>query len=130
MQRLALLLILTFGSWLYPEAALADEYYDNCVARGHTSTDFAICGNEWVEREEAALTLAWRRVYGGQTSSSAKAALLDEQRKWIAYKDSSCKLFNVAESYGSIGWSINLPSCRARVIRERIGQLNDYESQS
>lgn len=117
--------ILTFSN-----AASADEYHARCVARGSTSTDFAKCGNELVEREEAALTQTWRRVYGGLTSHAAKTRLLAEQRKWIAYKDSACLLFTTAEEFGSMGWSIELPSCRARVIRERVNQLNDYRTHS
>lgn len=115
---------------LYSNAVSADEYYDRCVAQGRTSTDFAECGNVWVEREEVALTQAWRRVYGGLSSQSAKSSLLAEQRLWIAYKDASCRFFNTSEEFGSIGWSISLPQCRARVIHERVNQLNDYHRQN
>ena len=112
---------------LLPEKAQADEYHDRCVARGSTSTDFAICGNEWVKREEAALALTWRRVYGSFEPGPAKTKLLGEQRLWISYKDAACGLFSDSQSFGSIGWAIELPSCRAQVIRDRIELLNSYQ---
>lgn len=121
---------IVLGGALWANSASADEYYDRCVGAESTSTNFAKCGGEWVEREEAALLQAWRRAYGGLTSQSAKSSLLAEQRLWIAYKDGSCQFFNTTEEFGSIGWSISMPQCRAQVIRERVNQLNDYSRQS
>ena len=58
--------------------------------------------------------------------SEWKASLLAEQRLWISYKMASCKFYNTSEEFGSIGWSIQLPHCRAKVISDRVNQLNDY----
>lgn len=119
---------LAIGATLIASAAMADEYHDQCVARGRTSVDFSECGSSWVGREESRLMQAWKRTYGALSLPSAKARLLAEQRKWIAYKDSSCALYGAAEEFGSIGWSIALPNCRARVIRDRTDQLNEYRT--
>ena len=117
---------IALGVLCWANTASADEYYDRCVAQGQTSADYAECGNRWVEREEAALTQAWRRVYNGLSTQSARSSLLAEQRLWIAYKDAACQFFNASEEFGSIGWAISLPQCRAEVIRSRVNQLNDY----
>ncbi|MAF74419.1 MAG: hypothetical protein CL820_08410 [Croceicoccus sp.] len=117
---------IAFGALLYANSASADEYFERCVAQGSTSTDFAQCGAAWVEREEAALTQAWRRAYGSLSTQKAKSSLLAEQRLWISYKMASCKFYNTSEEFGSIGWSIQLPHCRAKVISDRVNQLNDY----
>ena len=128
LPNLASLTILGLSLYLIsPEKARADEYHERCMASAVTSTDYAECGNEWVEREESALTLAWRRVYNSFEAGTAKARLLAEQRLWIAYKDKACSLYGDTRSFGSMGWSLELPSCRAQIIRERIELLNSYE---
>lgn len=109
-----------------PIEARADAGYDQCTKRGQTSFDFNSCGQQWVKREEAALTVSWRNLYTSLKDPQAKSLLLQEQRNWIKYKDSSCRFFGIDAEYGSMGWSTFMAPCIARVIRVRIKQLDEY----
>ena len=99
------------------------------MAAGQTTLDYEKCGSEWVAREDAELNRVWRRVYGGLESRAVKRDLLAEQRRWVKYKESSCLLFRNREEFGSIGWALQFPTCRAGVIRERTDRLRQYSDQ-
>ena len=109
--------------------APADEQHERCMAAGQTTLDYEKCGSEWVAREDAELNRVWRRVYGGLESRAVKRDLLAEQRRWVKYKESSCLLFRNREEFGSIGWALQFPTCRAGVIRERTDRLRQYSDQ-
>ena len=51
----------------------------------------------------------------------SKAALLSEQRLWIAYKDKSCAWW--LDGRGREGQVIHYPLCRATVVEDRIALL-------
>ena len=116
---LAILLPLTV------HAADADTKYDACVdAAGAVMADMGACGGAWVDREDARLNVAWKQL-SAAISDDSKAALLDEQRAWLAYRDKSCVYYLDEVEYGQNGRYLSYPSCRAAIIAQRTQALKD-----
>ncbi len=90
------------------------------MARAVTNPDYSACGGSRTQADDVLLNETWRGVYSG-VNPEGRAALLDEQRAWIAYKDKSC-LWNL-EGQGREGVVIRFPACRATVIEDRILDL-------
>ncbi len=99
--------------------------YDRCVARAGTNLAFGECGGTRLKNGDALLNATWKRVYGRMRGSS-KAALLTEQRLWIAYKDRACQAW--LNDYGREGQVIHYPLCRAAVLESRIELLAALEA--
>ena len=99
--------------------------YDRCVDRAGNNLAFGECGGARLRNGDALLNTVWKRVYGRAVGSS-KAALLAEQRLWIAYKDRSCQWW--LNDYGREGQVIHYPLCRAAVIEGRIQILAGLET--
>ena len=97
------------------------QAYDRCVAKARTNLDFGACGGRRLTADDALLNDVWKRVHGG-SQGSAKAALLAEQRLWIAYKDKSCSWWLYGQ--GREGQVIHYPLCRSTIIEDRIRLLN------
>ena len=103
--------------------ALADEKYDACVGDADaTMVDMGECGGAWVDREDARLNVAWKKLMAGIAEDS-KPALLDEQRAWLAYRDKSCLIYLDQVEYGSNGRDLSYPACRAAIIEQRTEAL-------
>jgi uncharacterized protein YecT (DUF1311 family) len=100
------------------------ETYDACTSKAVTNPDFSICGGARTEADEALLNAVWKTAYGNVKDAS-KAALLTEQRLWVAFKDKSCLW--LLDGYGREGQVIDYPMCRASVIEDRIRALADQE---
>ena len=122
MRWLFIAAVLLFSGLAAP--AFADDAYDACVEKGETDMDWRECGSTWVERADAELNAMWRELRD-TASEESMAALLHEQRAWIAYKDKSCMVWASGE-YGTIGSVLYFPPCRARVIEARTGELGGY----
>lgn len=129
-MRLRNMVTLLIGVFLisFPmHSAKADDYLERCISQSSgTSSDHYRCATDLWQREDTALNQTWQRVYGSMSQGHAKSALLNEQRAWNAYKDSACEFY--AEEFGSIGWSVSRPMCKAEKIKERIRDLEEYES--
>lgn len=103
--------------------AVADDDYDRCMAAARTNPDFATCGTALVARSEAKLNRVWKAAYA-PLDAATKAALLAEQRLWIAFKDKSCAYWRTG-AYGREGQVVHSYTCRAELIEERIAYLAD-----
>lgn len=115
---LVLALLTTAPAW-------ADEQYDRCIGQSDgTNQEWAVCGGEWIGREDARLNEAWRRLLA-DVSERTEADLRTEQRAWIAYKDLSC-LFHANGDRGREGQVLGFPACRAGVIASRTAELDAY----
>ena len=79
------------------------------------------CQRDAVERADERLNAVWKRVYPA-LSPRAKELLLDEQRKWIAFKEIACQLHFTGET-GSIGRHVSGPICIERIINDRTQQI-------
>lgn len=120
--------VLLAASWmLVAGAAWADEEYERCIEESDGSNQvWAECGSEWIEREDAKLNEAWRRLLDGASEQTVKD-LRAEQRAWNAYKELSCQFYASGE-YGREGQVLEFPACRAEVIAKRTAELEAYGS--
>ncbi|WP_337268643.1 lysozyme inhibitor LprI family protein [Oryzifoliimicrobium ureilyticus] len=124
MRKLLIALVL-----LLPAShASADAIYDKCMDEsGGTNYGFGKCGGEWVARADAKLNQVWKDLMARLGDrADAKQSLLEEQRAWNTYKESSCTFYQ--SDFGREGQVIHYPACRAGVIEQRIKDLEDYGS--
>lgn len=122
-MRLLLPFVLLLPLLVHP--ARADTKYDACVgAEDATEQDMGECGGAWVDREDARLNVAWKKLTAAIAEDS-KEALLDEQRAWLAYRDKSCLFYLDNVEYGQNGRYLSYPACRAAIIEQRTQALKD-----
>jgi len=77
------------------EARLTPAYRE-CLDRNGTETyPQALCLGEEAVRQDARLTAQWRHMLEGMPASRARL-LRQDQRRWIARRDASCKAEVVA----------------------------------
>ena len=122
MKKLLVAVLLMFPM----SQASADSLYDKCMDGAVTNPDFAKCGGEWMARADVQLNQAWKELNVGMGERElSKKALLVEQRLWNAYKEESCSFYDHTD-FGRMGDVIEFPSCRARVIEQRVKELKSY----
>ena len=103
-------------------ASLAlDDGYDACMEAAVTNPDFIKCGGELIARRDAELNRAWKEATA-DLDAPTKAALLDEQRLWLAFRDKSCRYWATG-AFGREGQAVHFYTCRAAVIDARIEYL-------
>ena len=126
---LAGLLAVAASLFLLPREAAADPEHDRCIDEAHTNSEFRDCGFAWIDREDDRLNAAWRELLPRfEGMDQERAALVAEQRAWIAFKDQSCDFF-WSEAWGSIGRDTWYAPCRAGVIATRTAQLRELARQ-
>ena len=104
----------------------SDQAYRDCIDSHITNYDWGLCGGAWQTREDARLNQVWRRVYSALPAQS-KADLLADQRRWISFKDQSCKLHSNGD-WGREGQVLGYPACKVDLIKARIGYLESLEN--
>lgn len=125
MNGVLVALALAFGAdhpSALPSTAVAE--YQKCDARkGSIPAD---CGSRLIQREDARLNAAWRKLdiqlRAGFTPQT-RVDLLAEQRAWITYKDRACRFYSNVQDWGSMGRSYDGPLCKAEVIARRANEL-------
>ena len=121
--KISLILILAttiFGDARY---ALAQEKKD-CMENAYTNYDFAVCAGSKIEQQEKVLKEVWQCVttkYPDKQSDGYKA-LLTEQAAWEKFKEVACRLYEY--DFGREGQTLQLGSCIASIIKQRIAYLN------
>ena len=105
--------------------AQADPEYDECIDNSRES-EFGACGDAWEEREDRRLNEAWRALLP-LLDGEERAALLAEQRRWVAFNQDSCNYF-YSEIWGTIGRNTWYPRCRADILIARTAQLRDIKA--
>jgi uncharacterized protein YecT (DUF1311 family) len=109
------------ATWHYD----GDAEYRRCIARSDgTNTAWGLCGTALIEREDIRLNAAWKRVYAAGAETKSKD-LLDEQRAWNAFKETSCR-FYASGTFGREGQVLSFPVCRAGIIAQRTAILEGY----
>ena len=93
-----------------------------------TNWEFAECTRAEIDREEARLNRAWKALFPKIKEISKETAdvFLNEQRKWIAWKDESCKFWQYG--FGREGVVLHQGLCRAKVIRDRADWLEEMNA--
>ena len=126
MQKASAFALLTAGSlFVLVAPAGADPEYDRCIGDSRES-EFAACGAAWVEREDGRLNAAWRELLP-LLEGEERAALVAEQRAWIAFNENSCD-YLYTDRWGTIGRNNWYPRCRADIIIARTAQLRDLRA--
>lgn len=122
---LPLIAILALAGPAVGEPVAADRAYQRCLDKSDgTNPAWAACGAALVGREDAGLNAEWKRIYPGEASAS-KAALLEEQRLWVAFREKACRLYTTGDR-GREGEVLGYFTCLAAVIRARTDELRDY----
>ena len=115
---------------LSAQAAAAEDSQEDAELVGcidaANANDFAMrdCYLDLNAREDVAMNVAWKRlmeVVGGRTSSSG-AALVIEQRAWLAYRDAACHHFDISGTLNRLLGAM----CLANLTSSRVSQLKDY----
>jgi uncharacterized protein YecT (DUF1311 family) len=99
----------------------SDQAYHDCIDAHATNADWAACGGAWQKREDARLNQVWKRI-NATLPPQSKADLLADQRRWIAFKDQSCRL-HANGDWGREGQVLGYPGCMVRLIQDRIAYL-------
>jgi uncharacterized protein YecT (DUF1311 family) len=123
------------GALLGAGSARADAPYDRCIDEARSNPAYAHCGAQWVEREDVALNVAWKRLLAALDASGdahdgyarTRRDLLVEQRAWIAYKETACDFYG-NEDWGRDGQVLHYFVCRAEVIAARTRQLDEWRA--
>lgn len=127
MRAIVLLTPLALAAGLaFAAPAHADPEYDKCMENAVTNPDFSVCGTAMLDRREAELNRVWKEAVA-DLDAGTKAALLGEQRLWIAFKDKSCAYWTTG-FYGREGQVIHFYTCREAVIDQRIEYLENLGS--
>jgi len=119
------LLILVILIMAYPARA-EDEVYNKCMDKALTNDDIRQCNATRLEIVDAELNQVWRELYPSLPPGRAKTALLNEQRKWIDFKDNACIFWHYG--FGTAGRDIYFYDCRAKIIEQRIKYLSELNS--
>lgn len=102
-----------------------DDRYRRCLDEADgTNVAWDACGADLIAREDHRMNEAWKRVYipGSEAKSQE---LLEEQRAWLAFRDTSCTLYRSGR-FGREGQVLSYPVCRAGIIAERTAALDAY----
>jgi uncharacterized protein YecT (DUF1311 family) len=104
-------------------AELSKEYTE-CINSKTKDQEWNECSKQEMDRQEKSLAGAWTEAYTTIKEVSARSAqlLLDEQRAWVKYKDTSC-LFYASGDFGREGQVLEFSACKAVIIAQRIDSL-------
>ena len=87
------------------------------------------CYVDFAAAEDDRLNRAWRdlmTVVGGKTSPEG-AALLAEQRAWLAYRDASCKHYVTSSAPGTLD-RLQQQICYTEIISQRADAIEELAS--
>ncbi len=94
---------------------------------GQTQQEMNACAQAEFQQADAALNAAWGPAKSFMDGIGQGDALLDAQRKWIAFRDAACTAEIAPYSGGSIQPLIWY-SCLARLTRTRTQDLDGFRS--
>jgi len=98
----------------HPRDSESQVVYNKCMAKENTNHNLGQCTGSYFDHLDAILNKYWSDAmsYEGKPES-AKQAIMNEQHKWIAFKDSSCFFWH------HVARDIHFPLCRAKIIESR-----------
>jgi uncharacterized protein YecT (DUF1311 family) len=88
-----------------------------------SNTQFAACAGSLVKDTDSRLNASWKRLLAlvGGSRTTRGAALLDEQRAWIAFRQKACTGF--WKDQGREAQVLHEPLCVAQIIEDRAADL-------
>lgn len=115
----------------WPTALLAGLFASSTLAqdvdcaKAYTQFDMNVCADQDYKAADAELNAAWTEAKATADAVGAGPALLDAQRKWIAYRDAACKAEAAQYEGGSIQPLIRL-TCLTRLTERRSTDLREF----
>lgn len=105
-------------------AGAAPRTFEACMNAAQSTLEYNECSSAEIARQDRILNDVWRRVSEKMKAFDARAfnSLLNEQRKWIQWKELACQYYQ--EGFGSEGKSIRYPTCFIGILRDRITTLS------
>ena len=104
----------------------------NCDS-AQTTMDLVECSDHEYRIADAKMTVEWKAAYARMKRQDAEvprarsgyaAALLDSQRKWLAYRDAQCKVVGDRMRGGS-GQGYSTMFCLTDLTRKRTTELHE-----
>ena len=110
-------------------AATPPSALDACIDHAKNNIDYSECYRIETAKQDKLLNDAWRDVSEKikATNPAAFQALLDEQRKWIQFKESSCRYYQ--NGFGRDGALFSYPTCVIGILNERTKYLKTLASE-
>lgn len=95
-----------------------------CMQSAASNTQFAACTGSLVKEADARLNASWKRLFAlvGGSKTPRGAALLSEQRAWIAFRQKACTGF--WQDQGREAQVLHEPLCIAQIIEDRATDLS------
>lgn len=112
----------TFLAGLVASTTLAQDV--DCT-KAYTQFDMNVCADRDYQAADAELNAAWTEAEATADAVGAGPALLDAQRKWIAYRDAACEAEAAQYDGGSIQPLIRL-TCLTRLTEQRSTDLREF----
>jgi uncharacterized protein YecT (DUF1311 family) len=98
-----------------------------CVDTKTNNMDYGICGGAYVKAADAELNVAWKALSAAVAGEpQTKAALLSEQRAWLAYRNTACAFYSIQHDWGREGEVLDAPECVGGVLERRTAELKTY----
>lgn len=115
-----------------PFAALAADApaeFEACMNAAQSTPAYTECSRTEMERQDKLLNAAWRAAAEKMKAFNLPSfnLLLNEQRKWIQWKESACQYYQ--DGFGSEGKSVQYPMCFIKILRDRVAYLHDLADQ-
>jgi len=110
-------------------AKMLEEHYAVCAGDfdGYMRS-IQLCIGNTLKEQDAYLNQLWvglkAKLKERGENPAAFNVLLDEQRKWLAYRDASCRFYYDMD--GTI-WRTVAASCRFEVVQARLKMLESYD---
>jgi uncharacterized protein YecT (DUF1311 family) len=100
-----------------------------CMQRATSNTQFAACTGSLVKDADMRLNASWKRLLAlvGGSKTPRGAALLNEQRAWIAFREKACTGF--WQDQGREAQVLHGPLCIAQIIDDRATDLSTRVTQ-
>ena len=109
-----------------PETALHAQWRA-CVDKKTNNYDFDRCGGAYVRAGDLQLNAMWKKLMAEVAQEpQTKAALLTEQRSWLAYRNNACAFYGIQVDWGREGDVLNRPECIGGVLERRTTELGTY----
>lgn len=125
MTRFHRRLVPAFGLLLLAMALPARAAAESCYDKAQTQADLTACSAENLKDADGELDGLYRQILVRLSGdAAAQKALTQAQRAWLDFRDEECRFATLKTGGGSV-YLMTLNECRARVTRNRVGDLRD-----
>lgn len=109
-----------------PESALHARWRA-CTNTKSNNDELGMCATPYLKAADAQLNATWKQLMAAVANEpQTKAALLSEQRAWLAYRNAACGFYGIQADWGRAGEVLDGPECTAGVTERRTMELATY----